>query len=148
MTVSAESVIAARRAESLLDRVKRHEGWRPRPYKCTAGKLTVGYGFNLEDRDLPQSIASLWLAYLLQDAELRLHHLGLLHWVLSDVQKEVIVEMMFQLGAPRFMSFVRMCDCLRRGAVDYVPVEMLDSKWAREDCPSRARELADLFRTG
>lgn len=35
----------------LMDRIKeqlvRHEGLRLRPYRCTAGKLTIGIGRNL-----------------------------------------------------------------------------------------------------
>jgi len=36
----------------LLERIKeqlvRHEGLRLKPYRCTAGKLTIGYGRNLD----------------------------------------------------------------------------------------------------
>ena len=34
--------------KSLVDTIKRHEGLRLKPYLCTAGKLTIGYGRNLE----------------------------------------------------------------------------------------------------
>ena len=37
----------------LMDRIKeqlvRHEGLRLKPYRCTAGKLTIGIGRNLDD---------------------------------------------------------------------------------------------------
>ena len=37
---------------NLLERMKeqllRHEGLRLKPYRCTAGKLTIGIGRNLE----------------------------------------------------------------------------------------------------
>jgi len=37
----------------LLERIKeqlvRHEGLRLKPYRCTAGKLTIGIGRNLDD---------------------------------------------------------------------------------------------------
>jgi len=29
--------------------IKLHEGFRTHPYRCTAGKLTIGYGRNLDD---------------------------------------------------------------------------------------------------
>ena len=36
----------------LMDRIKeqlvRHEGLRLKPYHCTAGRLTIGYGRNLD----------------------------------------------------------------------------------------------------
>ena len=38
---------------TLLERIKeqlvRHEGLRLKPYRCTAGKLTIGIGRNLDD---------------------------------------------------------------------------------------------------
>jgi len=36
----------------------RHEGLRLRPYKCTSGRWTVGYGHNLESHGeaIPESI--------------------------------------------------------------------------------------------
>ena len=36
----------------LRDMLKRHEGKRRYPYRCTAGKLTIAYGRNLEDKGL------------------------------------------------------------------------------------------------
>ncbi len=40
----------------LLDLIKeqlvRHEGLRLRPYRCPAGKLTIGYGRNLVSRQV------------------------------------------------------------------------------------------------
>ncbi len=32
----------------LLERLKRHEGFRSRPYLCPAGRVTIGHGHNLE----------------------------------------------------------------------------------------------------
>ena len=33
----------------LVDMIQRHEGCKLMPYKCTAGKTTIGYGRNVED---------------------------------------------------------------------------------------------------
>ena len=33
----------------LVDQIKRHEGFRSKVYKCSAGKWTIGYGRNVED---------------------------------------------------------------------------------------------------
>lgn len=37
-----------RLSAALLKDLKRHEGFRARPYLCTAGQVTIGYGHNLE----------------------------------------------------------------------------------------------------
>ena len=44
--------------QELQKELKRDEGFRSKVYTCSAGKLTVGYGHNLEDNDLPEHIAS------------------------------------------------------------------------------------------
>ena len=34
---------------SLLERIKHHEGYRSKVYKCTEGYDTIGYGFAIKD---------------------------------------------------------------------------------------------------
>ena len=34
------------------EQLKQDEGWRLKPYRCTAGKLTIGYGRNIEDKGI------------------------------------------------------------------------------------------------
>ena len=35
--------------EKLIAQLKIDEGFRGKPYRCTAGKLTIGFGRNLDD---------------------------------------------------------------------------------------------------
>lgn len=47
----------------------RDEAFRSQTYRCTAGKLTIGYGRNLDDRGLTrEEVASLGLGYIKKDA--------------------------------------------------------------------------------
>jgi lysozyme len=59
--------------ESLLNRIKaqlvRHEGLRLKPYRCTAGKLTIGICRNLDDRGISQKEAYAMLESDIQDCE-------------------------------------------------------------------------------
>ena len=48
---------------------KRFEGLRLKPYLCPAGKLTIGYGYNLEDNGITEEIAVLLLDKTLKNAE-------------------------------------------------------------------------------
>ena len=41
---------------TVYELIKKHEGERLKPYKCTAGKWTVGVGFNFDDNKLPEDI--------------------------------------------------------------------------------------------
>lgn len=43
-----------RLSKLLIEDLKRHEGFRARPYLCSAGRVTIGYGHNLEAH--PESI--------------------------------------------------------------------------------------------
>ena len=44
-------------AERLLHTLIRHEGIKYKPYRCTAGKLTIGVGRNIEDVGISESEA-------------------------------------------------------------------------------------------
>jgi len=59
--------------EALMNRIKaqlvRHEGLRLKPYRCTAGKLTIGNGCNLDDRSISQKEAYAMLERDLYDCD-------------------------------------------------------------------------------
>jgi lysozyme len=67
---------------------------------------------------------------------------------LSWERQAVIVMMIFQLGATGLNAFVKMRQALERGDFDTAAAEALDSKWAREDTPARARRMANILKTG
>ncbi|MBF0177920.1 MAG: DUF1804 family protein [Magnetococcales bacterium] len=52
--------------QELRKQLIRHEGMRLKPYRCTAGKLTIGVGRNLDDRSITKSEA-----YVLLDADIK-----------------------------------------------------------------------------
>ena len=43
--------------KDLLNRIKHHEGYRSRVYKCTEGYDTIGYGFAIKDLEMDEDIA-------------------------------------------------------------------------------------------
>ena len=45
----------------LVDRVKEHEGFRSKVYKCTEGFDTIGYGFAIKDLELTEDVAEMIL---------------------------------------------------------------------------------------
>ena len=67
---------------------------------------------------------------------------------LGDVRREVLVNMSFNLGYPRLSGFVKFQQALLEGDYETAADEMLDSKWARDDVPNRAKRLARIMRTG
>lgn len=130
------------------ERTKVHEGFRNKPYVDTVGKTTIGWGHNLTDRGISPSIAE---AMFQEDCQAAMMDVGReMVWVmgLDDARKGVLYEMCFQLGISRLMGFKNMLAACH--AKDYITAaaEMLNSKWASEDSPTRAINLATIMKDG
>ena len=126
--------------------LKLHEGFRPKPYTCTAGKLTVGYGRNLDDRGLTEKEA----AYLLEgDISEAVAHLRLEpYWLdLNEARQAVLIDMVVNLGWTKFTRFARMILAVRAKDYATAAAEMLNSKWAGQ-VGERSTRLAEMMRTG
>lgn len=123
----------------------RHESLRLKPYRCPAGKLTIGVGRNIEDRGITTEEA----LYLMRNdiAACRRERPALNVPPLSSAREGVLLNMLFNLGLPRVLGFARMLQALRVGNYHEAADEMLDSKWARQ-VGKRAEELAKIMREG
>jgi lysozyme len=126
----------------------KHEGLRLKPYKCTAGKLTIGVGRNLEDRGITEGEAKAMLEYDINAFRdlLKTRYNWFLE--LSQVRQAVIIDMAFNMGMNDFHKFKNTRGFLAKHNYQKASEEMLDSDWARNDVPNRARELAEIMRTG
>ena len=129
----------------LIEQLKMHEGFRSKPYKCTAGKLTIGYGRNIEDVGISKEEAELLLQSDIVNCVGLLASNNLLYGA-SD-RDDVLVNMCFNLGINRLLKFKKMIAAYKAGDYELAAKEMLDSKWARQ-VPNRAKELAEQMRTG
>ena len=133
--------------ETLAQRIGRHEGKRHRAYRDTVGKLTAGIGRNLEDVAFTDEEINLMFENDLARAK-RGAKTFCLYEMLNDIRREVLIEMVFQmglLGVGKFKKFFRAAQARDWEAAH---AELIDSKWAREDSPARALELALIFRIG
>lgn len=133
--------------ESLIEKIKRHEGFKLKPYRCTAGKLTIAYGRNLDDVGLSLDEAN----YLLRNDVNRVigQLYGVLPWVstVSGKRFDVLVNMGFNIGVPRLLTFKKFLAAIVAGDFELAASEMLNSKWANQ-VGSRAIELANDMRHG
>ena len=119
---------ARRVAEQLLV----DEGLRLKPYRCTAGKLTIGVGRNLEDKGISAAEA---LGLLDNDIDEFWKELtSLLPWVLTapEAVQEVLLNMAFNLGVPGLLKFKETLRLLQSGDYRRAAAAMLDSKWAKQ----------------
>ena len=124
-----------------------HEGLRLKPYRCTAGKLTIGIGRNLEDVGISNEEANFLL-----DADIgRVVFECKKHfpWFdgLDDVRQEVVANMVFNLGISRFREFKRMIAAIETGDYATAALEMRSSKWAAQ-VGERAEDLSAMMATG
>ena len=124
-----------------------HEGLRLKPYTCSAGKLTIGYGRNLDDVGITQDEADALLNHDIDRSVEDARDLVTNFDQLNEVRQAVVVNMMFNLGKSRLSKFVKMLNALEHDDFDRAADEMLDSKWARQ-VGNRAVELAQLMRNG
>lgn len=133
--------------QKLIRQLRRHEGERLKPYRCTAGKLTIGIGRNLDDRGITAEES----AYLLNNdidrvwTELQTR----LPWTtgLSDVRQRVLLDMAFNLGIDGLLKFRSTLATIQAGQYHKAGEMMLDSLWARQ-VGMRAHRLSKMMQTG
>lgn len=139
--------------EQLKIRIKLHEGFRDTVYEDSLGKATIGYGHlvtykddfeegkkypkelldELFDKDFQNAVDQ--ADFFIKSNELEI----------NDTAKEVIIEMVFQLGIGNVNKFKNMIKALQEK--DYVTAgdEMIQSRWYKQT-KERCQKLADIMR--
>jgi lysozyme len=138
--------------EALMNRIKaqlvRHEGLRLKPYRCTAGKLTIGIGRNLDDRGISQKEAYAMLERDIQDCEQWLiDEIPEVYNKLDEVRQSVLLNMCFNLGIKGLLEFKNTLSFIGAGDWERAANNMLASKWAKQ-VGMRAIELSEMMRKG
>jgi lysozyme len=131
--------------ETLFEQIARHEGLRLVPYRCAAGKLTIGYGRNLDDRGIREEEARVMLSNDI--AEVRAALRSRLPWFATahSAVQDVLINMGINLGTAGLLNFKRTLAYLSAEQYKAAADEMLDSLWAKQ-VPTRAKELSDMIR--
>lgn len=124
--------------------LERHEGRKNKLYRCPAGRLTCGIGFNIQDNPLPDYIIDMLLDYSIEVAIDDLKTIfGIEKYeAFPDHVKRALTNMSFQLGYDNLSEFKNTIKLIKQGDYKRAAKEMLDSKWAREDSPKRALEVS------
>lgn len=135
------------------------EGWRPKPYLCSEGYPTVGFGFKIGPKgadislyqfSLPFAAATAWMDSLIYrcEKELSAHELIAPAWTACDgPRRDVLMSMAYQMGVGGLSAFRNTLSALVAGDWDRAACEMLDSRWARQT-PERAARHAEQIRSG
>ena len=129
-----------------IELIKKHEGLKLKPYKCSAGKLTIGYGRNLEDNGISQVEAEELLQNDVQRCYIECMKVSF-WYKLNEARQVVLLDMCYNLGISRLKGFKKMLAALEGVDYEKAAKEMLDSKWAF-DVKTRAKELAQIMKKG
>lgn len=149
-----------------------HEGIRLKPYKCTAGKWTIGVGYNYQDRGLEELEEIIGRKFdpsvgITRSEALRVLDIDISRYEaatrkalgpayydkLNEVRQRVCVDMAFNLGY-RALSFKNTIAAVKRGDYALAAYNMMKSLWATQvgDGPGkrydRAERLSDMMLTG
>lgn len=126
------------------------EGSRNYPYKCTAGKLTIGVGRNLDDSGLSQDE----IEYLLNNDMKRIRiellqdpDISPIYSSLDEVRQMAIKNMAFNLGLGRLKGFKKMWKALAHKNYDEAAKQAIDSRWYRQ-VKGRGKRVVHIIRTG
>tara|TARA_R110002020_G_scaffold125344_2_gene282527 strand:+ start:541 stop:951 length:411 start_codon:yes stop_codon:yes gene_type:complete len=130
---------------TFLDRIKKSEGYRARAYRCTAGYLTIGYGFAIKDLELSERVCDIIAE---EKEQILLKKVRRFEWFDSSPKliQEVVKEMVFNLGYSGFKKFKKTIYYLETEQYSEAADEMLDSLWARQ-VKNRAVEMSNEVRS-
>jgi len=139
--------------DDLIKHVKKYEGTGPRDeygrfllYSDSVGEDTIGYGINLSGRGLDENVVELQLRNDLNGAIGECRRFS--YWGgLSPSRKLALVDLVFNLGLPRFKNFIKTNQALVEGDYDTAADELIDSRWYKQ-VGRRARKVVDLMRNG
>jgi len=149
--------------EQSLEQLKIDEGFRSRAYHCTAGKLTIGYGYNMDAN--PLHLSSVEIAYAHTNGMPEIEAERLLKLMVAQCQKELeqhyywfanldevrrgaVINMFYNLGYTRFSGFHNFIKSMEKGDYKKAALDGLDSEWHREDVPERSARLMVLIKAG
>lgn len=137
----------------MTEQLKLHEGTGPihngrmMPYRDSVGKLTIGWGRNIEDRGISVAEGEALLHNDIDDHTREL--LAALPWVatLDPVRRAVLVDMAFNMGVPTLLTFKNTLHMIREGKFAAAAEGMTRSAWHNQT-KSRAIRLEQMMRTG
>jgi len=132
---------------ALEDQLIDHEGLELKPYQCTAEKLTIGVGRNIEDRGITEDEARYLLKNDIKIVEDELLEKKPVVAGLDAVRQRVLVDMGFNLGIPTLLKFQNMWAAIEEEDFETAAEEAMDSRWAKQ-VGQRAERLCQAMATG
>ena len=138
--------------EELKEQIKEHEGFVPRTYSDSLGKRTIGFGHLCVEpeqwdddkeytREELERVFDKDFEEALKNAETLIGDRPV-----NFVAKQVLIEMVFQLGIGGVGKFKKMWSALHSENYGEASFQMMDSLWAKQT-PKRAAKLSAKMRS-
>ena len=146
---------------NVIELIKKHEGEMLKPYRCTAGKWTVGVGWNFDDNKLPPDINEYLTKHgeITQEMSDRLLTISI-GWAARDCRalfpefdsftpkrQAALIDWLFQLGHYRASKFANSIHFINTGRWERAAENMMKSNWAKQT-PARAKEITKMIEEG
>ena len=134
----------------LKNKIKRNEGFRNKPYLDSLGNLTIGYGHLIikkEQKIFQAKFSKKFLSNLFDNdfrKALKDYKKNFNYKKHSKEIKEVLIEMIFQLGIKKQKKFVKMNKHMQNNDMFLVALEMKNSLWYKQT-PKRVDGLISLL---
>ena len=138
---------------TLEERVKLHEGFVSKIYLDSLSKKTIGYGHLITpddhfkegveySKEELEDVFQKDLKKAINEAD------DLIKTKIADKAREVIIEMVYQLGKTGVSKFKNMWSALQESPPNYFEahVQMLDSRWNKQT-PGRCVELSETMKS-
>ncbi len=125
--------------------IYKHEGIKLKPYRCTAGKLTIGCGRNLDDKGISVDEALYMVNNDIRECESDLKLIFPEEWDnLSKNKKIALIDLRFQLGGSGFRKFKRLIEGVKTGNWTLAKFSIEDSLYYKQ-VMARAKDNIKLL---
>ena len=132
--------------KKLKERIKKNEGYSNKPYKDQLGFYTIGYGHLIKEKENKYFVKKYNKNHykkVFEDDFIKAHYqykkkFLKKHHTISE--KEVLIEMLFQLGSTGVSKFKKMLNFLNNKKKFMASLEMLDSLWYSQT-PERVNNI-------
>jgi lysozyme len=124
---------------------KEFEGYRDKLYRCTAGKQTIGWGYNIEDRGISTNVAEMMFRECYEEALADCKAIFPGFDLFDECLQVAMIDMRFNMGGRTFRTFKTMIAAVNRGDREAAAQAAKKSKWFTQ-VGRRGRAVVALIR--
>lgn len=136
--------------QKLIEMLRKHEGVETHAYKCTADKITIGVGRNIDPAGglgLSQDEIDYLLTNDIKRVTAELDKAFPWFSVLDEVRRYALIDLCFNLGLTRLKLFRLALGAMENQDYETASKEFLDSNWSKQ-VGTRAITITDMIRSG